>query len=201
MLAHTGTPDVEAPQQGILRHPDIMDIAEADMEVEGAFDPRALLAAIEVVSRSNPDNDWTSKTRDYPLLGIPVYVIFDPCTGEGTVFSDIHTAPQGPRYATRKDFVYGEDVTIDEWTILTDGLPRYPARHLPAPDTPPCAASPSCDRCPAPTDRTVHQRGAGLLSSIALDRRAEAQPSAGSDRHVRAGPGSHLPDQRFPGAI
>ncbi|WP_051698725.1 Uma2 family endonuclease [Streptomyces albus] len=127
LLAHPGTPDVEDPQQGILRHPDIMVIAEADMEVEGAFDPRALLAAIEVVSRSNPDNDWTSKTRDYPLLGIPVYVIFDPCTGEGTVFSDIHTAPQGPRYATRKDFVYGEDITIGEWTISTDGLPRYPA--------------------------------------------------------------------------
>ncbi|MFI6441936.1 hypothetical protein [Streptomyces sp. NPDC050759] len=31
----------------------------------------------------------------------------------------------GPRYATRKDFVYGEDVTIGDWTISTDDLPRY----------------------------------------------------------------------------
>jgi hypothetical protein len=34
---------------------------------------------------------------------------------------------KGPRYATRKDFVYGEDVTIADWTIPTDGLPVYEA--------------------------------------------------------------------------
>lgn len=76
LVAHTGTPDVENQAEGIMRHPDVMVIAEADMEVEGAIDPRALIAAIEVVSRSNPDNDWVSKMRDYPLLGVPVYVIF-----------------------------------------------------------------------------------------------------------------------------
>lgn len=127
LLAHTGTPDVEDPQAGVLRHPDVMVIAEADMEVEGPFDPRTVIAAVEVVSRSNPDNDWKGKTRDYPLLGIPVYVIFDPRTAEGTVLSDIHPTPSGPRYASRKDFVYGEDVTIGEWTISTEGLPRYSA--------------------------------------------------------------------------
>ncbi|MEU6197803.1 hypothetical protein [Streptomyces sp. NPDC047061] len=50
---------------------------------------------------------------------------FDPRTGTGAVLTDIHPTPYGPRYATRKDFVYGEDVTIGEWTIATDGLPRY----------------------------------------------------------------------------
>ncbi|QHC20663.1 Uma2 family endonuclease [Streptomyces sp. GS7] len=126
LLAHTGTPDVEEEPEGIMRHPDVMVIAWEDMEGQGAFDPRTLIAAIEVVSRSNPDNDWVGKTRDYPLLGIPHYVIFDPRTGSGAVFSDIHPTPEGPRYATRKDFVYGEDVTVAEWTISTDGLPRYP---------------------------------------------------------------------------
>ncbi len=125
LLAHTGTPDVEDVHEGVMRHPDVMVIAEADMEVEGSFDPGTLLAAIEVVSRSNPDNDWVGKMRDYPLLGIPVYVLFDPRTGEGAVLSDIHPTPNGPRYATRTDFVYGEDVTIGEWTISTDNLPRY----------------------------------------------------------------------------
>ncbi|TXC97716.1 Uma2 family endonuclease [Streptomyces sp. ISID311] len=125
LVAHTGTPDVEGPSEGIMRHPDVMVIAEADMEVEGSFDPRTLIAAIEVVSRSNPDNDWVSKMRDYPLLGIPVYVIFDPRTGTGAVLSDIHPTPSGPRYATRKEFVYGEDVTIGEWAITTQGLPLY----------------------------------------------------------------------------
>ncbi|MGW7195964.1 Uma2 family endonuclease [Streptomyces chryseus] len=126
LVAHTGTPDVEEAAEGIMRHPDVMAIAEADMEGEGSFDPRTLVAAVEVVSRSNPDNDWVSKMRDYPLLGIPVYAVFDPRTGSGAVLSDIHSTPDGPRYATRKDFVYGEDVTIGAWTISTEELPRYP---------------------------------------------------------------------------
>ncbi|AOR32261.1 hypothetical protein BFF78_15365 [Streptomyces fodineus] len=125
IVAHTGEPDVEGELQGIMRRPDVMVIAEEDMEGDGTFDPRTLLAAVEIVSRSNPDNDWVGKMRDYPLLGIPVYGVFDPRTGTGAVFTDIHSTPDGPRYATRKDFVYGEDVTIGEWTIPTSGLPRY----------------------------------------------------------------------------
>ncbi|MFF0588910.1 Uma2 family endonuclease [Streptomyces sp. NPDC003781] len=125
IVAHTGEPDVEDEPEGIMRRPDLMVIAEADMDIEGSFDPRSLIAAVEVVSRSNPGNDWVGKVRDYPLLGIPVYAVFDPRTGEGAVFTDIHATPDGPRYATRKDFVYGEDVTIADWTIPTQGLPLY----------------------------------------------------------------------------
>ncbi|MFD6494473.1 Uma2 family endonuclease [Streptomyces sp. NPDC059944] len=125
LVAHTGTPDVEAESEGIMRHPDVMVIAMADMDVPGSIDGRTLIAAIEVVSRSNPENDWVGKTRDYPCLGIPIYAIFDPRTATGAVLSDIHPTPSGPRYATRKDFLYGEDVTIAGWTISTAGLPRY----------------------------------------------------------------------------
>ncbi|MGC0331202.1 Uma2 family endonuclease [Streptomyces sp. SAI-170] len=125
LLAHTGTPDVEDESEGIMRHPDVMVIAWNDLDVQGSIDPRTLIAAIEVVSRSNPDNDWVGKVRDYPLIGIPVYAIFDPRTGTGAVLTDIHPTPDGPRYATRKDFVYGEDVTIGDWTIGTENLPLY----------------------------------------------------------------------------
>ncbi|WP_221353054.1 Uma2 family endonuclease [Streptomyces beigongshangae] len=134
LVAHTGEPDVEAEPEGIMRHPDVMVIAMADMEGDGPFDPRTLIAAVEVVSRSNPDNDWDGKMRDYPLLGIPVYAIFDPRTGTGAVLTDIHSTPDGPRYATRKDFLYGEDVTIAEWAIPTAGLPRYEDRRRPTSD-------------------------------------------------------------------
>jgi hypothetical protein len=113
-LVEQGIPD------GLVAHAGISDV-----EGEGAFDPRTLLAAIEVVSISNPDNDWVGKVRDYPLLGIPAYVITDPRTGNGAVMTDIHPTPEGPRYATRKDFVYGEKVTIADWTITTNVLPRY----------------------------------------------------------------------------
>ncbi|WP_069764952.1 Uma2 family endonuclease [Streptomyces sp. LUP47B] len=125
IVAHTGRPDVEDEFGGIMRRPDVIVIAWADMDIPGSFVPCALVAAIEVVSRSNPDNDWVGKMRDYPLIGIPIYAIFDPRTGTGAVLTDIHPTPDGPRYATRKDFVYGEDVTIGDWTISTDDLPRY----------------------------------------------------------------------------
>ena len=125
LVAHTGMPDVENEPEGVMRRPDIMVIAEEGMDVDGSFDARMLIAVIEVVSRSNPRNDWVGKMRDYPLLGILVYAIFDPRTGTGAVLTDIHPTPDGPRYATRKDFVYGEDVTIAQWTIPTSGLPRY----------------------------------------------------------------------------
>lgn len=127
IVAHTGEPDVEDASAGIMRRPDMMVIAMADMDVPGSFDPLTLIAAIEVVSRSNPDNDWVTKMRDYPLIGIPVYAVFDPRTGTGAVLTDIHATPDGPRYATRKDFMYGEDVTIADWTISTENLPRYQA--------------------------------------------------------------------------
>ncbi|MFD5449699.1 MULTISPECIES: Uma2 family endonuclease [unclassified Streptomyces] len=126
IVAHTGEPDVEDEYEGIMRRPDVMVIALSDMDVPASFDPRTLIAAIEVVSRSNPDNDWVGKMGDYPLMGVPVYAVFDPRTGSGAVLTDIHSTPDGPRYAVRKDFVYGEDITIGEWTISTSGLPRYP---------------------------------------------------------------------------
>jgi Uma2 family endonuclease len=125
LLAHNGTPDVENEPEGIMRHPDVMVIAWTDLDTDASIDPHAVIAAVEVVSRSNPDNDWVGKMRDYPLIGIPVYAVFDPRTGTGAVLGDIHATPEGPRYATRKDFVYGEDVTIAEWTISTRNLPRY----------------------------------------------------------------------------
>ncbi|MFF0745135.1 Uma2 family endonuclease [Streptomyces sp. NPDC004111] len=125
LLAHTGTPDVEHEAEGIVRHPDVIVLDWDDLDVETSLAPHTLLAVVEVVSRSNPDNDWVSKTRDYPLMGIPVYALFDPRTGTGAVLSGIHSTPDGPRYAVREDFVYGEDVTIASWTISTEGLPRY----------------------------------------------------------------------------
>lgn len=81
LLAHAGEPDVESGPEGILRRPDVMVIPWAAMEGDGAFDPRTLVAAVEIVSRSTPGNDWVGKLRDYSLLGIPAYAVFDPRAG------------------------------------------------------------------------------------------------------------------------
>lgn len=96
IVAHTGEPDVELVPEGILRRPDIMVIAEADMEGQGSFDPRTLIAAVEIVSRSNPDNDWVTKLRDYPLIGIPVYAIFDPRTATAPSSATSTPRPTAP---------------------------------------------------------------------------------------------------------
>ncbi|WP_109280845.1 Uma2 family endonuclease [Streptomyces orinoci] len=126
LVAHAGSPDVENVREGVLRRPDVIVVAEPDMAGQGAFDPRTLLAVIEVVSASRPDNDWVGKLRDYPLLGIPVYAIFDPHHGEGAVLSRIRRDSCGrPRYTHRTDFGYGEEVAIGEWSIHTGDLPRY----------------------------------------------------------------------------
>lgn len=93
ILANTGEPDVENEPEGIMRHPDVMVIAWTDLDTEASIDPRTVVAAVEVVSQSNPDNDWVGKTRDYPLIGIPVYAVFDPRTGTGAVLTDIHSTP------------------------------------------------------------------------------------------------------------
>lgn len=45
LVAHTGVPDVEDEPHQTLRRPDVIVIAEADMEGKGTFDPRTLLAA------------------------------------------------------------------------------------------------------------------------------------------------------------
>lgn len=52
ILAHTGKPDVENEPDGIMRHPDIMVIAWTDLDTEASIDPRIVIAAVEVVSRS-----------------------------------------------------------------------------------------------------------------------------------------------------
>ncbi len=125
LLAHTGTPDVEDEPENILRHPDVIVIAWADLGVEGSADPRTVFAAIEIVSRSNPENDWVGKVRDYPLMGIPRLRGLRPPHRYRRRLHGHPPHPGRPRYATRKDFVYGEDVTIADWTISTEGLPLY----------------------------------------------------------------------------
>ncbi|GAA2462253.1 hypothetical protein GCM10010421_64650 [Streptomyces glaucus] len=76
--AHNGTPDVEDVPEGVMRHPDVLVIAWTDLNVKGSVDPRTAVAAVGIVSRSNPDNDWVGRLRDHPLLGIPVHAVFAP---------------------------------------------------------------------------------------------------------------------------
>lgn len=113
--------DVEDPVLGKLRIPDLIVLPESAADVD-AVDPREILLAVEIVSRSNPSNDLIDKVRDYPLMGIPHYLIIDPRDGTATH----HFTLDNGRYAERASYVFGEDVAVAGWTVHTGSLRRYP---------------------------------------------------------------------------
>ncbi|GAA2744816.1 Uma2 family endonuclease [Kitasatospora cinereorecta] len=77
-LAHGGA-DLEDAGLGRLRNPDLMVFPEAALEAEKpALLPHEVLLVVEVVSKSNPENDYDHKVRDYAAMGIPLYLLVDP---------------------------------------------------------------------------------------------------------------------------
>ncbi|MCD0485121.1 Uma2 family endonuclease [Streptacidiphilus sp. ASG 303] len=126
VIAHSG-PQIESVPLGRMRRPDLVVLPEAVLEEEDAFvDPADVLLVAEVVSASNPDNDYTQKTRDYPAMGIPLYLIVDPRKGTLSVLSDPGPGPDGqPRYRARHDHVFGDHVPVGPWTVDTTGFLTY----------------------------------------------------------------------------
>ncbi|WP_327290374.1 Uma2 family endonuclease [Streptomyces sp. NBC_01198] len=117
-IAHAGA-DVEDPGLGKLRCPDIMVFPEASLEnTEAALRPDEVLLVVEIVSRSNPRNDYRDKVADYSAMGIPHYVIVDPRDGTGIVHSL-------PGYRQRTAFVFGDTVSVGPWKLDTGGLLTY----------------------------------------------------------------------------
>lgn len=117
-IAHAGA-DVEDPALGKLRCPDIMVFPEASLEnTETALRPDEVLLVVEIVSRSNPSNDYRDKVEDYSAMGIPHYVIVDPRDGTGIVHSL-------PGYRQRTAFVFGDTVSVGPWKLDTSVLLTY----------------------------------------------------------------------------
>ncbi|ARF80035.1 Uma2 family endonuclease [Kitasatospora aureofaciens] len=104
---------------GQLRNPDLMVFPEAVLASEqSAVLPHQVLLAVEIVSKSNPENDYLNKVRDYSAMGIPYYLLVDPRTGTGIVHSE-------PGYESREKFVFGDKIAVGPWTIDTSGLLTY----------------------------------------------------------------------------
>ncbi|MGW3311501.1 Uma2 family endonuclease [Streptomyces sp. NPDC001073] len=118
--------DMEDAALGTLRVPDLVVIDEEEATAgSDAIDPRRCHLVIEIVSRSNPGNDYEGKLRDYPAMGVPHYLIVDP--RDGTAVH--HRAPTRrtgePTYDNRQHYTFGDTVTITGWKIDTTALPRY----------------------------------------------------------------------------
>jgi Uma2 family endonuclease len=124
IIAHTGG-DVEDVALGILRRPDLVVMPFAATDTDNAFPAEAVELAVEIVSPSNPENDYQDKIRDYPAMGIPHYLIVDPRNGTAHHHWSVVTKYGDPAYDNHVAYVFGETIPIGAWIIETAGLPRY----------------------------------------------------------------------------
>ena len=131
--------DTDDASLGTLRIPDLLVVPRAAMETDDPLDPREILLAVEIVSVSNPNNDYKDKSADYPAMGIPHYLIVDPRDGTWTYQWEIGRCEGRPVYENRLHLPYGKTVAIatelGEWTVETGDLPRYSAKDMMRQDT------------------------------------------------------------------
>ncbi|MFE2723747.1 Uma2 family endonuclease [Kitasatospora sp. NPDC059327] len=117
-IAHGGA-DLEDASMGKLRNPDLMVFPIATLDDEQpALLPHEVLLVVEIVSKSNPENDYHGKVRDYAAMGIPLYLLVDPRKGTGIVHDE-------PGYTSRREFAFGDVVTVGPWSIDTGVLRTY----------------------------------------------------------------------------
>ncbi|MER7686803.1 Uma2 family endonuclease [Streptomyces sp. NPDC097610] len=115
-------PEIEHPEIGRMRHPDALVIPEDVLDEQGlAVDATRVLAVVEIVSPSNPDNDYGVKLTEYAAMGIAHYLIVDPRAG--TI--EVHSDPCGDRYRSKDPYIYGDSVPFGAWTVETSAFRRY----------------------------------------------------------------------------
>ncbi|MFI0448996.1 Uma2 family endonuclease [Actinomadura sp. 6N118] len=122
---HTGDPQIDDPVTGRMRRPDLVVVPWAALDRPGYLRPSDIELVAEVVSVPNPENDYESKTADYPAMGIPVYVIIDPRTSVVTVLTEPHSTPQGQRYRNRTEYNFGETAKAGAYEIETSAFSPY----------------------------------------------------------------------------
>ncbi|MCX5204989.1 Uma2 family endonuclease [Streptomyces sp. NBC_00237] len=115
------TADIEHPLAAKMRRPDVVVLEEAAMQTTGAVDAEAVALVVEVVSPSNPENDYVDKLRDYPVMGIPHYLIVDPRESTCVHYWD----PQAGAYNNTVHYVFGDTIPLGKWSLDTTALTPY----------------------------------------------------------------------------
>ncbi|MFD9594745.1 Uma2 family endonuclease [Kitasatospora sp. NPDC059973] len=117
--------DLVSPAVGKSRNPDLTYLPSEVLETTDHQVPaEAAAVAVELVSPSNPENDWVGKVRDYPQMGIPLYLLIDAGQRTVTLFS----RPDGTKYHRREDVDFGEALHIPEpfgFDLVTGDLLPY----------------------------------------------------------------------------
>ncbi|MGW4382983.1 Uma2 family endonuclease [Kitasatospora sp. NPDC004531] len=116
--------DLVSPNVGKSRNPDLTYLPDDALTTSDNQVPAELAAiAVELVSPSNPENDWVGKVRDYPLMKIPLHLVIDAREKTVALFS----RPDFTKYRRREDIAFGETIHIPEpfdfELITTDLLP------------------------------------------------------------------------------
>jgi Uma2 family endonuclease len=118
--------DTEDPVTGLCKVPDLMVVPESEVDAVGTrVSSRVVLLAVEVVPPGNPRNDLEVKARDYPAMGVPLYLVVDPRKGVGTVYSDPSQGPDVMRYRKAVPFAFGDRIAVGPWSVDTSGLRTY----------------------------------------------------------------------------
>jgi Uma2 family endonuclease len=100
--------------------PDVMVLERLPAPGQDAT-PDLVSFVVEVVSESNPENDYYKKLRYYALAGIPEYLIVDPRNGTCVKF----TRPHGEEWRERAAFEFGEEIPTHAGVIKTSEFRRY----------------------------------------------------------------------------
>lgn len=127
--------DTDDSTLGKLRIPDLIVTSREAMLTDGPLNPHEISLAIEIVSPSNPENDYEAKSRDYPAMGIEHYLILDPRDGTWTYQWAIDTCGGRPGYGNRlHKQPYGTPLAITTelgtWKLDTSGLPLYTRKDM-----------------------------------------------------------------------
>jgi Uma2 family endonuclease len=127
-LAAVAAADVEDKILGRLRSPDVLvvDYEALDEDTMEPLHPSDVRLAVEIVSPSNPLNDYVEKMHDYPAMGIPIYLLVDPRKGRLEVHSEPGAAPDGPKYHRTYEYTFGAEVPVGDWVVDSTTFRRYP---------------------------------------------------------------------------
>lgn len=109
--------------------PDLAIVAPgAEHNNRGRYEWHDLEAVLEVVSKSNQDNDFVKKLKLYAECAVPIYVVVDPSEGVCTV----HRGPQRTgTYEDAEQVPFGAELRLPlegrTIVIRTDGFPTDPS--------------------------------------------------------------------------
>jgi len=119
-------PEIESPGLGKNRKPDVVVLPErALLRAGNSVQAEDVEMVFEIVSVSNPENDYTGKIRDYAAMNIPWYVIIDPRDGTGLVQSLPEVRGDASSYRSTTRFSFGDVVEAAGYTISTTDFPTY----------------------------------------------------------------------------